>query len=153
MPRTPRPLVTPGQVVHLFSAAEARQWAADWLAIFGKNRRGIDTSAYLWHVFSYARYPSVHGAVSHAQYRQQTKAPFVVLANDRQLAFLTDLLPEASSLTDYYVFPPNFSWTIAFTHEDGWCGPYFARHPRFTPSCPANRAQRAGARSPATLMF
>jgi hypothetical protein len=65
------------------------------------------------------------------QYKRQVGVEFVVLSNDRKLAFVTELLPESSSLTDYYVFPPNLAWTMAFTHEDGWLGPYFARHPDF----------------------
>jgi hypothetical protein len=43
----------------------------------------------------------------------------------------TDVLPASSSWSDYYVFPPDFAWTMAFTHEAGWLGPYFARHPDY----------------------
>jgi len=59
------------------------------------------------------------------------KSDYVVLSNDRQVVFITDQRPETCSLTDYYVFPPNLAWTMAFTHEDGWLGPYFARHRNF----------------------
>ncbi|WP_426321394.1 DUF4275 family protein [Pseudoduganella sp. R-43] len=124
-------MVHPGSVVRQFSEAEASQLADDWLAVFGNNRQGANTKAYLWHVFSGARYPSIAGAEAIQQYEQQAGMEFVVLANDRKLAFVTDLLPTSSSLADYYVFPPNFAWTMAFTHEDGWLGPYFARHPDF----------------------
>lgn len=27
---------------------------------------------------------------------------------------------------DALVVPSDFSWTMAFTHEDGWFGPYFS---------------------------
>jgi hypothetical protein len=37
--------------------------------------------------------------------------------------------PQACNLTDSYVCPPTRAWTMAFTHEDGWLGPYFAVHP------------------------
>ena len=40
--------------------------------------------------------------------------------------------PTNCYLSDWYVFPENFAWTMAFTHEDGWLGPYFARHERFS---------------------
>lgn len=33
---------------------------------------------------------------------------------------------------DYCVFPANLAWTMAFTHEDGWLGPYFAKHPDYS---------------------
>lgn len=39
---------------------------------------------------------------------------------------------------DFYVFPSNLAWTMAFTHEDGWLGPYFARHRNFTELNKAN---------------
>lgn len=141
MTRIHLPLVSPGTVIRQFSEAEAGQLAADWLAVFGKNRHGANTKAYLWHVFSGARYPSSSGAAAVAEYKQQTGVGFVVLSNDRKLAFETELLPESSSCSDYYVFPPNFAWTMAFTHEDGWLGPYFARHPDFVKLNAANQSR------------
>ncbi|MCX9158623.1 DUF4275 family protein [Niveibacterium sp. 24ML] len=114
------------------STEAASLLAEEWLAVYGRNRSGANTNAYLWHVFSADRYPSVNGVTAIEQYKQQLGIEFVVLSNDRKVAVLTDLLPETSSLSDYYVFPPNFAWTMAFTHEDGWLGPYFARHPEFS---------------------
>jgi len=131
MTRVRTPLIAPGSVVHQFSAPEAEQLAEEWLAVFGQNRHGVNTKAYLWHVFSGARYPNASGAEALQQYKRRTGEKFVVLSNDRELAFVTELLPESSSLADYYVFPRNLAWTMAFTHEDGWLGPYFARHPDF----------------------
>jgi len=29
---------------------------------------------------------------------------------------------------DFHVFPINFAWSVAFTHEDGWIGPKFLKH-------------------------
>ena len=29
---------------------------------------------------------------------------------------------------DCYIFPKNFAWSMAFTHEGGWLGPYFSKH-------------------------
>jgi hypothetical protein len=136
-----RPLIAPGNVLRQFSEAEASVLAAGWLAIYGKNRHGANTKAYLWHVFSGARYPSASGADAVEQYKQQVGREFVVLSNDRKLAFLTERLPEASSLADYYVFPPNLAWTMAFTHEDGWLGPYFARHPGYAKLNAENQAK------------
>jgi hypothetical protein len=141
MTRLPHPLVAPGSVIRRFSEEEAGCLADDWLDVFGKNRHGVNTMAYLWHVFSGARYPSIGGAAAVEQYKQQTGVEFVVLSNDRKLAFLTELMPGSSSLSDYYVFPPNLAWTMAFTHEDGWLGPYFARHPNYQQLSEANQAK------------
>jgi hypothetical protein len=141
MTRVRPSLIAPGSVVRQFSEPEASQLADKWLAVFGKDRHGVNTKAYLWHVFSGARYPNTAGAEALQQYKQQAGAEFVVLSNDRKLAFVTELLPEFSSLTDYYVFPQNFAWTMAFTHEDGWLGPYFARHPDFAKLDAENHAK------------
>ena len=141
MVHVPRPLIAPGKVIREFSEEEADRLADDWLAVFGKSRHGVNTKAYLWHVFSGARYPSSSGAAAVDQYKRQSGTEFVVLSNDRRLAFLTELLPESSSLSDYYVFPPNLAWTMAFTHEDGWLGPYFARHPNFEQLNEANQTK------------
>ena len=113
------------------SAPEAKELVERWLEVFGKNRQGAHTKAYLWHVFSFDRYPSVSKAEALTAYREQKACEFIVLSNDRDEAFTTDVLPEKCSFSDFYVFPPNLAWTMAFTHEDGLLGPYFARHPDF----------------------
>lgn len=51
-----------------------------------------------------------------------------MFSNTRDEAFETDVRPESSSFLDFLVFPRNLAWTMAFTHEDGWLGPYFAKH-------------------------
>ena len=103
--------------------------ANEWLSTFCKGLSGAKNEQFLWHVFSGGRYPSSEGDSALRLYKTQTGTEFVVLSNDRKTAFLTDQLPDSTSLYDYYVFPPNFAWTMAFTHEAGWLGPYFARHP------------------------
>ena len=134
-------LVSPGTVVRIFSDAETQQLISDWLAVFGRDRKGLNTKSFLWHVFSGGRYPSVDGKAAVDAYRQQTGAEFIVLSNNRDVAFLTELQPERSSLIDYYVFPPNLAWTMAFTHEAGWLGPYFALHPNYSALNAANQAR------------
>jgi hypothetical protein len=32
---------------------------------------------------------------------------------------------------DCYIFPTNLAWTFALTHEAGWLGPYFLKHPEY----------------------
>jgi Domain of unknown function (DUF4275) len=123
--------VSPGSILRKFSEEEATQLVTDWLSIFGTNRQGANTKAFLWHIFSGARFPSTEGPAALDEYKQQIGKEFVVLSNDRKQAVLTDLLPSSCSLSDYYVFPLNYAWTMAFTHEAGWLGPYFARHPNY----------------------
>ena len=124
--------IEPGKVLRVLPAVEASYLADAWLEVFAKNRRGANTKAYLWHTFSANRYPSAAGKEALAQYELQLTSEYIVLSNDRDVAFVTDQRPTNCYLSDWYVFPENFAWTMAFTHEDGWLGPYFARHERFS---------------------
>jgi hypothetical protein len=133
-----QPLVQPGTVLHHYTQDEAAALVEQWLEAFGAERHGVNAKAYLWHVFSGSRYPSLSGAEAVAEYEKQIAVDYVVMSNDRKTAFATDALPQSSSLADYYVFPANLAWTMAFTHEDGWLGPYFARHGNFAALNEAN---------------
>ena len=131
MTRKTLPLIEPGNVLREFTSTEVAILVAQWLDAFGADRHGVNAKAYLWHIFSGARYPSVAGEAAREEYVKQIGAEFVVLSNNRKMAFVTDALPQNSSLVDYCVFPANLAWTMAFTHEEGWLGPYFARHRDF----------------------
>lgn len=124
--------VSATQIIRRYTEEEARTLASEWLSVFGRDRLGLNTKAFMWHVFSAGRSPSIGGDPAEAEYRLQTGVEFVVLSNDRNAAFLTDVRPDTPEWSDCYVFPPNFAWTMAFTHEAGWLGPYFARHRDFT---------------------
>lgn len=123
--------VEPGTLTRQYTPQEVTRALGRWLAVFGRHAQGARADKYLWHIFSSGCYPSQAGQAAKASYEKQVAHEYVVLSNDRQLAFSTDLRPESCTLTDYCVFPPNLAWTMAFTHEDGWLGPYFARHPDF----------------------
>ena len=112
-----------------YSAEEAALLAAKWLDIFAPNRKGAGTKQFLWHIFSAGRSPCLTREEARNAYAKQAAAEFIVLSNDRAFAIETETLPDRCSLSDYYVFPRNFAWTFAVTHEDGWLdGPYFAQH-------------------------
>jgi hypothetical protein len=114
-----------------YTLDETTALVTQWLEAFGADRHGVNAKTYLWHIFSSSRYPSLSGSEAMTEYEKQVAVEYVVLSNDRKTAFATDTLPQSSSLTDYYVFPANLAWTMAFTHENGWLGPYFARHGNF----------------------
>jgi hypothetical protein len=124
--------VGPGQVLRRFTRSEAAVLAVQWIDVFCANKQVPNLKAYMWHTFSAGIYPNVAGADARTKYVQQAAAEYAVLSNDRDAALLTDALPEACSLLDYYVFPGNMAWTMAFTHEEGWLGPYFAVHPNYS---------------------
>jgi len=121
----------PESLIRTYTKPEAAELAAQWLDVFGKKRRGMKTNDYLWHVFSGDRYPSISGAAALAEYDKQAASEYVVLSNDRDIAYLVGERPVERLMWDYLVFPANFAWTMAFTHETGWLGPYFARHPDY----------------------
>lgn len=123
--------VEPGRVLQRFTEDEASAWAERWIATYAADAFGANIRDYLWHTFSAGRYPSVCLQEAEDLYRQQTATDIVVLSNDRRSGLLTDALPAGLGYTDCCVFPINLAWTMAFTHEDGWLGPYFAKHPHY----------------------
>ncbi len=123
--------VEPGRVLRQYSSEEALELARQWIEVYAQRAQGANIKAYLWHTFSFGAYPSVCKNEAQALYEQQVSPELVVLSNDRRSAVLTDALPRWCSESDWLVFPPNLAWTMAFTHEDGWLGPYFAKHQKY----------------------
>lgn len=129
MATTPRPEVEPGQVLRTFSETEALALAKAWLHAY-RPHGGPSVRHYLWHVFgaTFPSYPALFGDEARIAYAQQEAMEYFVLHNNQREGFVTDQRPIHVDLADCVVFPPNLAWTMAFTHEDGWIGPIFARH-------------------------
>jgi len=123
--------IQPGQVLTRLAGAEAEALAKAWLNVFGRQPAPA-MSQYMWHVFSYGSYPSVALETAQRAFAECGSPEYVVLSNERKQAIVTDQKPSSCSLSDYYVFPKNLAWTMAITHEDGWLGPFFAKHPEFS---------------------
>jgi hypothetical protein len=87
---------------------------------------------YDWHVFSYrhARALAREGA-SNVYRAIQAPERCIVCPHDDRLPAVEiagGALPDfRNSCLDIYVWPEGLDWTMAFTHEDGWLGPYFSR--------------------------
>jgi hypothetical protein len=80
-----------------------------------------------WHAFSYGFVYCRQRAKAIAEYQACTASRFVVLPNlDDEPGYWceSEHLPALHGL-DAYVSDPEFAWTMAFTHEEDWCGPYF----------------------------
>ncbi|MES2296378.1 MAG: DUF4275 family protein [Pseudomonadota bacterium] len=139
--------IAPEHVLRRYTKAEAMAWAEQWMAVFGQHKQGTNTGAYMWHVFSFDRYASVAGAAAQTRYEQEVAPEYIVLSNARDLALLTYARPgPGTRRSDFVVFPSNMAWTMAFTHEDGWLGPYFAMHPDYPALSASNIAQVAALR-------
>jgi hypothetical protein len=120
------------QVTHECSRQETEDWRQQWRLTYAKHGRGAGLHQFLWHVFSHDRYPALSGEQAEAAYAQHEAVEYVVLPNDASLAFVSSTRPARDWYLDVYVFPRNLAWTMAFTHEDGYLGPYFAKHPNYT---------------------
>lgn len=120
-----------GNILRIYSKDETCEIERQWLKIFCKHKQGANTNTYKWHIFSFEKYPSVSGTKALDIYSEQKAAEYIVMSNDDEFAIETDTLPQECNLMDFYVFPKNMAWTMAFTHEDGWLGPYFATHKNY----------------------
>jgi hypothetical protein len=132
--KTPRKLeleVGPGRILRRFTEQETRKLLDEWVSIYAKNAQGANIEAFLWHTFSSGAFPSVCQREAELRYAEQVASEIVVMSNDGVSALLTDSLPTQCNVLDYLVFPINLAWSMAFTHEDGWLGPYFAKHARY----------------------
>ena len=120
--------VKPGKILRVYTKKETWAFEKEWMQTFFQNKQGANTGAYKWHIFSFEKYPALSGDKAFNKYIQQKASEYIVLSNDNDLAIATDELPTECNIMDYYVFPKNMAWTMAFTHEDGWLGSYFATH-------------------------
>jgi len=100
-----------------------------------------------WHVFSFHHAPALEGTSAVEGYLQTLASELIVIPEQHSHPTLpaihlsADRLPQfQDSGFDVMVWPPDLGWTMAFTHEEGSCGPYFARrewmakHPDWKPS-------------------
>jgi len=99
--------------------------AQQWLSVFCKHRTSFcgirGEKSYLWNEI-------------HRDWQNQKVvgkygkhfAPSYYLLPDNLGKFKKEIVvtrtkPSSNTkLLDFHVFPPNFTWSIAFTHEDGW---------------------------------
>lgn len=123
--------IKPGKITRVYSKEETLDIEQKWIKTFCKNKQGANIKAYRWHIFSFERYPSLSGERAIEKYTAQKANEYIILPNDGELAIETDSLPECCNIMDYLVFPKNMAWIMAFTHEDGWLGPYFAEHKNY----------------------
>lgn len=120
--------------VQLLDAAETARLRQAWVAAYGRHGQGVGMEQFLWHVFSADLFPSVEGEEAERAYGEYVLPRYLVLPNDPSvMAFYASQRPQAGEAWngDCYVCPPNLAWTMAFTHEVGWIGPFFAKHPRY----------------------
>lgn len=119
----------PGEIIQILDKNESKEFVSHWMTTYCKNKLGLNTKSYKWHIFCNKGYPSLEGQKALDAYFNQICSEYYIMDNDTEEVFMTDTRPTHCSISDYYVFPKNLAWTMAFTHEDGWIGPFFATHP------------------------
>ncbi|WP_299393809.1 DUF4275 family protein [Pelagibius sp.] len=99
-------------------------------AAFGKRILGV-SGGYSWHTFSHNHFPHVAGRQALQEYSAQPARELLVLPERSSSAAFrcsSAVPPDSSRLRfDVYVAPSDFAWTMVFTHENEWYGPYFSR--------------------------
>ena len=121
----------PNELIKTFTQSETSEIEKKWMSVFCKNKQGFNTKAFKWHIFSGNGFPSLEADEAQKEYESKNEAKYIVMGNDSELAILLNKKPLSYNYKDYYVFPDNMAWTMAFTHEEGWLGPYFAYHPNY----------------------
>jgi hypothetical protein len=109
-----------------------QQWrevyAAQLHAVTGKwTWKGYD-----WHVFSFRHAQAIDGLKASLTYASLPPPKrCIVCPHDERLPAVViggGSLPDFGDTgQDITVWPHNLAWTMAFTHETGWFGPYFSR--------------------------
>jgi hypothetical protein len=119
------------EIIETFNKKDSREIEAEWMRIYCKNKQGFNTKDYRWHIFSGRGYPSVEADEAESMYSKHNAENYYVMFNNASTIDLVKQKPTDLNYKDVYVFPKNMAWTMAFTHEEGWLGPYFAKHPNY----------------------
>ena len=125
--------IEPDEVAKVYSREQTEKWEEDWLEVFYPHQVKPKSRAlpYLWAAFPKGVYPALSGEAAVKAYDAQVAPGYVILPDDFKLAVLSTVKPENAQASEYYVFPENMAWIMAFTHEDYYgenAGPYFARN-------------------------
>jgi len=104
-----------------------------WLAAFAnrvkKKHHVFVYGGYRWHGFSYRIQPCMEGSQALEEYLNQGQSSFYIFNEELTFCVLcqSQAYPDLSELhEDLYITHHNMKWTMAFTHEQPYCGPYFA---------------------------
>ena len=124
-----------GLAVAEITRQEKQQLQQQWRAVFAftmNAQRARRTPNYRdWQAFSAKQTMCRDRETALSLYTRITAADFFIIPEAEDLPGLrctAVTLPDLSSLQlDLYVSPPDFVWTMVFTYDPAWHGPYFAR--------------------------
>jgi hypothetical protein len=140
------------------SLQETAAFRDSWRRVYArplKRAHGVwHRGKYDWHVFSFDDTFALSLNDARSAYLVQPQTELVVIPNDKKGTGVKTAVtkpPDLDGHADIYISPPNLSWTMVYTHEDGWFGPYFSRaewvdHPPPAISKAASKGQRVAKR-------
>lgn len=77
---------------------------------------------------------SSEGEKAQEEYDSHVARKFYIMAEEfgdkNYTLYESEIKPDLNAFEvrlDFYVFPKNLAWSMAFTHESGWLGPYFSK--------------------------
>jgi len=112
-----------------------RRWRRSFATGLDPSLSSESKGGYDWHAFSMGITRCEVGEVARQSYRAiEIHGPvYVIPHQDENAGYRIDtpnLNPDFSGKpVDAYIVPADFSWTMVYTHERDWYGPYFARVP------------------------
>ena len=125
---------------------QKRAWSVEkaWLEVYARHVKH-ETGSWVvdrfhWHGFSNGFEKYIEGEEAFAALKDQW--PVTMVLFDEAVSFCYEIaatskfeqLIEICRFGDLYLSHHNMKWTIAFTHEDGWYGPYFSSREIIEPS-------------------
>ena len=119
-------------IVQKCSLAIEDQWLRQFSQPLKRATGHYKSGKFKWHTFSGGYYPSVSGDEAIDLYLAQRPSEFIIFDENPSYLFTCEgsAYPDLSDLgSDLYVCHISFKWTMAFTHEQPWLGPYFATTP------------------------
>jgi hypothetical protein len=120
--------------VHL-DVARKQELETLWNLVFAsemKKRHGVSVYlGYRWHGYSYQLHPCLSGQAALEEYLRQRPAPFFIFNEPMTLCCRCQgaTYPDLTNLRDdLYVVHHELRWSMAFTHEQPYIGPFFATY-------------------------
>ncbi len=133
--------ISPELIIKECNQDESNEYKLKWKKSFCQNKQGANIKSYLWHIFSAHKYHSVCKKEARNEYQAHKASEYVIMSNEHELAIISSKKPENTGYKDFYVFPINLAWTMAFTHEDDFLGPFFAKNKHYDVLDSANNRQ------------
>jgi hypothetical protein len=106
-----------------------QQWLEHYACAVKEQTGKWLAGEYKWQAFSQGFHSCAKSSYALEKYLEMKVQNYFIMNESGKTCFRchSETLPDLSEiLDDLYVFPPDFSWTMVFTHEQTDFGPYFA---------------------------